>query len=150
MFRITAAALAAGLALAAAPATAATYNLITIGELTAVFQSAGVSVSSTSKSDVLRVGNSFVWLTDCRSDGRCAEINLFNNYADVRPTLAAVNQWNNTKKIPEASVNADGTLHMEMWISAIGVTDTNIIDTFGWFQRYSADTDYWGPYMAGV
>ncbi len=148
MIRISTAALAASLMLAATPAPAATYDLITIGELRAVFQNAGLSVSTTSSNDVMSVGNGFVWVTDCRSDGRCAEINFFNNYADVRPTLAAVNEWNNTKKIPEASLNTDGTLHMEMWMSAIGTTDTNIVDTFRWFEAYAADTTFWGRFIS--
>ncbi|MEQ1928904.1 MAG: hypothetical protein ABL957_00020 [Parvularculaceae bacterium] len=142
--------LAGGLAAAlvsAAPASAAQYNLVTMNELIQILQNAGLSASGTSNSEVLAVGQSFIWLTDCRPDGKCAEINFFRNYGDVRPTLAAVNEWNNTKKIPEASVNTDGTLHMEVWISAIGCTDTNIIDMFGWFERYVADTDFWGPYI---
>ena len=142
---------AAGLAatfLTAAPAGAAEFNGITMAELTGVFQNAGLSVTGTSNREVIQVGASFVWLTDCNAQtGRCAEVSFFRNYGDVRPTLQAVNEWNNTKKIPEASINSDGTLHMEMWQSALGTSDRNILDTFGWFERYVADTDFWGPYI---
>lgn len=127
---------------------ATVYNLITMTELVQVFQSAGYTVSTTSNSEVLQVGNSFVWLTDCRTNGRCAEISFFQNYGDVRPPLSKVNEWNNTKKIPEASINGNGTLHMELWLSAVGATDTSIIDTLGWFERYTADVDFWRPYIS--
>lgn len=150
MKRLLAAVCAAGMTIAAAPLSAATYNLITMSELIGVFRSAGLSVSTTSQSEVLAVGGSFVWLTDCRPDSRCAEISIFRNYGDVNPTMSAVNEWNNTKKIPEASMNADGTLHMEMWISGVGATDTNIVDTFNWFEAYAADQSFWAPFMTGA
>lgn len=144
--RLFAAAVAVSL-VGAAPASAAQYNRLSMAELTGILQNAGLSVGSTSNSSIVQVGASFVWLTDCGSDGRCAEVNFFRNYNDVYPTLQAVNQWNNERKIPEASVNANGTLHMEMWISAIGVTDTAIVDNFAWFEKYVADTDFWGPFI---
>jgi hypothetical protein len=150
MIRNSTAALIAALTLASTPAPAANFDGISVAELVGVFQSAGVSVSATSKADIIQAGASFVWLTDCQSNGRCAEICIFRNYGDVHPTMQAVNEWNNSKKIPEASLNSDGTLHMEMWISAIGTTDRNIVDTFGWFERYAADTDYWGPYISAA
>lgn len=131
----------------AAPASAAQYNRLSMAELIAALQNAGGSVIATTRNDIVQVGSSFIFLTDCGSDGRCAEINFFRNYNDVYPTLQAVNQWNNEKKIPEASVNANGTLHMEMWISAIGVTDAAIVDNFVWFEKYAADTDFWGPFI---
>jgi hypothetical protein len=135
---------------AAAPAKAANYNQISMAQLTAVFTSNGVAVRSVSP-DVLQIGGTFVFLTDCGTQaGLCAEISFFRNYRDVRPTLAAVNEWNNKRKIPEASVNSDGTLHMEVWMSAVGATDTGIIDMFRWFESYAADTNFWGPYMTGA
>lgn len=140
------AAVMAGFVLAA-PANAAQYERLSVAELTQILEGAGGTVSSTSKSDILQVGSSFIWLTDCGSDGKCAEICFFRNYNDVFPTLQAVNTWNNTKKIPEASLNSNGTLHMEMWISAIGVTDKALVDNFVWFEKYAADTDYWGPFI---
>jgi hypothetical protein len=144
------AALAAGLILTATPAPAANYDLITMAELRAVLQSAGLSVGSTSSAEVLSVGGSgsYVWITDCGPEGRCAEISIFRNYGNVRPTLQKVNEWNNSKKVPEASLNDDGTLHMEMWLSTVGSTDTNIVDMFNWFERYAADTAFWRPYTS--
>jgi len=148
MFRnlIACALVVAGLA-AAAPARAAQYDRLSMTQLTGILQSGGFSVGGTSRSDVVAVGGTFIYLTDCGSDGKCAEINFFRNYNDVFPTLQAVNQWNNTKKIPEASVNSNGTLHMEIWMSAIGVTDTALLDTFRWFEKFAADVDFWGPFI---
>lgn len=140
---------AVAVCLAAAPASAAQYNRLSIAELTGILQNAGGSVRATSRNDIVQVGATFIRLTDCGSDAKCAEINFFRNYNDVYPTLQAVNEWNNTKKIPEASVNANGTLHMEMWISAIGITDQALVDNLGWFEKYVADTDFWGPYIRG-
>lgn len=135
-------------ALVVAPAQAATFNGITPTQLVYVLQSAGVPVSATSNSQIFRAGNVFVAVSGC-SNGLCREINFFNNFGDVRPTLAAVNAWNNTKKVPEASINTDGTLHMEMWLTANGITDTAILDTFQWFDRYDGDIDFWRAYMPG-
>lgn len=143
---LSAAAIAAALA-GGATASAAQYNRISMAELTQIMQATGLSVSSTSNGEVLAVGQSFVWLTDCGSDGKCSEMSFFRNYRDVRPTLAAVNEWNNSRKLPEASLNSDGTLHMEIWLSAIGATDTNILDMLAWFEKYVADVDFWGPYI---
>jgi hypothetical protein len=143
MSRFTMAALAASFLLAATPASATTYNKITVAEFTAVLQSAGFSVSNTSKPDFLSVGGINVWITDCGADGRCAEVCFFDNFSNVHPSAQKVNEWNQTKKIPEASRNSDGTLHMEMWMSMIGATDTNIIDTFKWYQKYRLDNSFW-------
>ena len=150
MFRLLMAALAAGVIFTASAAQAANYNRMTAGELAAVFRAGGYSVGAVNAQGIMEVGQSFVWITDCNSEGRCSEINFFNNFRDVHPTLQAVNEWNNTKKLPEASVNTDGTLHMEIWLSAIGMTDANLIDSFSWFERYSAVLDFWKPYMTGV
>lgn len=142
------AAIAAGaVASLAGPASAETFSKMRISQLQSVLQAGGVSVSTTSRSDVLRAGATFLYLTDCDSAGLCGEINLFRNYNDVFPTLEAVNNWNSTKKIPEASINGNGTLHMEMWLSTIGATDTIILDTLGWFDRYAGDAEFWGPYI---
>jgi hypothetical protein len=134
-------------AMLATPASAANFAKVTMAELQQVFRAGGYAVSTTGSPEVIVVGDSLVWLTDCGTDGRCAEICFARSYSDVRPTLESVNEWNNTKKIPEASINSDGTLHMEMWMSAVGSTDTNILDTFGWFERYAADP-FWMPYAS--
>lgn len=131
-------------------ASAETYNRISISQLVAVLQSAGVSVSGTSRSDVVQAASgTYIWATQCDSAGYCSELSFFRNYVDVRPPLSAVNAWNNTRKIPEASINSDGTLHMEMWLSTIGATDTQIRDTLGWFDSTAADRDFWRQWISG-
>ncbi len=145
---IATAILLACLMLAATPAPAATYNQIRMKELISVYRAAGLSVTETSSADVIRVGESYVMLASCRSDGRCAQIGMFRNYSDTRPTMAAINEWNNAKQIPEASMNTNGTLHMEMWISAIGATDTNIVDTFKWFEANAGDLNFWRRFIS--
>lgn len=145
MARLVTAALAVGFLWAATPATATTYDRMTVAEVTAVFQSAGFSVSSTSNSAVFIVGGVNVRVVDCKSDGKCTEICFYANLANVQPSAQKVNEWNQTKKIPEASRNADGTLHVEMWLSTIGATDTNIIDMFKWFRENYDDKTFWTP-----
>lgn len=147
---VLAAAAAVAIAVLSSSASAATYNKISYSQLVALLQSAGVAVGSTSRSDVVQVGSgTYIWVTQCDSAGYCAELSLFRNYVDVRPPLSAVNNWNNTRKIPEASLNSDGTLHMEMWLSAIGATDTQIRDTLGWFDSTVADRDFWRQWISG-
>lgn len=152
MKNLRVAAIAALSALAASAADAATYNGMTLAELTAALQTGGFPIQNMGDG-VLKAGATFVWLTDCNSQsGKCAEIGFFRDYADVRPTLAAVNQWNNSKKVPEASINSDGSLRMEMWMTALGATDASIVDSLQWYERYAADVEFWKPYIksAGV
>jgi len=148
MFKDLAIGLFAGALLAAAPQPAgAQYNGVTPAEATSALTYGGVPVRTTSNPNVLAYNGGFLNLTDCNAQGRCTELNFFNNFNDVRPTLEAVNRWNSTKKIPEASVNADGSLHMEVWLSGVGATDAIIVDTVQWFVRYAADIEFWGPYI---
>lgn len=148
MIRTFALSLIGGAILAAAPQPgAAQYSRITIVEAQAALRNAGMTASTTENPSVLRVEGGFIFLTDCNAAGRCAEIKLFNNFVDVRPTLEAVNRWNYSTKIPEASINADGSLHMELWLSGIGLTDALLVDTTKWFARYVADAEFWKPYF---
>jgi hypothetical protein len=144
-----AAMLSAGL-LAADPATAAAYNRITVAELIAVLENGGHAVTSTENSRILQVGATLIVANQCGRDGRCAEIGFVRNYNNVFPSLAAVNEWNQKMKLPEASVNENGGLHMETWITAIGATDASILDTFAWFEKFVADEEFWGPFIRKV
>lgn len=88
--------------------------------------------------------------TDCVNDNNaCNEIRFSRSFSNVFPPLDAVNEWNRRFKVPEASIDAEGRLRLEMWLSGIGMTDTIFFDTLGWFER-SWDTDgYWRKYLKG-
>ena len=77
----------------------------------------------------------------------CVEIQFSRTFGNVRPTLEAVNRWNSEKKIPEASVTSDGVLHMEMWLSTFGLTDTNFFSSIVWFESSWPDEVFWKPYI---
>lgn len=148
LFRAAAAAVVFACVIGGA-AHAATYNGVTRGELAGVFQRAGYGVYDTGQSDTLRVSNSLVWIANCNGAGRCSQIRFSQTFNDVRPSLSAVNAWNYSKRIPEASIDGNGYLHMEMWMSSIGATDTSITDTLGWFETYVADVSFWSSYIVG-
>ena len=66
----------------------------------------------------------------------------------MKPTLEAVNKWNFDSKIPEASIDTDGFLHMELWVTTVGMTEQLLVDSIGWFEgALSEGTQYWQPYM---
>lgn len=133
-----------------APTYAATYSGITQAELIAVFENAEISVRITGVANVLSVSGSNVELAECNTDGRCNEIKFWATFTDVAPTLGAVNEWNGSMKIPEASRTSGGLLHMEMWMTAIGATDTSIVDTLKWFEAFAAYESFWAPYMSNA
>jgi hypothetical protein len=82
--------------------------------------------------------------TDCVGEAkRCNEIRFSRAFANVRPPLEAVNEWNLSYKIPEAAIDGQGRLRLEMWLSAIGMTDTIFFDTLTWFERAWETDNYW-------
>jgi hypothetical protein len=101
------------------------------------------------KGDYLILDNGLVILaTDCENDKHvCNEIQFSRIFADVRPPVEAVNEWNRSYKIPEASVDKEGRLHLEMWLSAIGMTDVIFFDTLQWFEKAWPSDKYWQAYV---
>ena len=120
---------------------------ITMAELKSMLDAGNVAYEQR-RANEIAVGKNFLYLDQCDGAGRCTEICLYNNYVDVFPTLEAVNAWNNSRKIPEASINSDGTLHMELWLSGVGANGTIIIDTIGWFGAYAADLEFWSKFLS--
>jgi hypothetical protein len=149
----------AGAALCAAlasPAQAATHNGLTMAELKAVFAANGKETSDIDDATIRITDGPLVSLSDCATDGEktCSEIEISRNYSNVHPTVEALNKWNWTTKIPEASISTDPgddkDLHMEMWVSATGLTDEGLLDTVDWFEKAVGEDDtidFWQPYF---
>ena len=127
------------------------YNGLTLAQLKTIFVSAGKTISE-SGSDYIRLSDGpLVQLADCPDDknGVCYEVEFSRTFNNEKPTFEAVNKWNLTTKIPEASVNGNGELHFEMWVTAVGVTDQLLLDTATWFDKsWSGDSEleFWKPY----
>ena len=152
--------LAAGLvsgavAFGATAANATVYNGLTMAQLKAIFTAAGKSVSEV-QPGILRLSQGpLVQLTQCPSNenGTCYEIEIERTFANVKPTLQAVNQWNYNSKIPEASVDSSGNLHFEFWVTTVGMTEQLLLDSIGWFEGAWQDPEgqqFWQPYMSGA
>jgi hypothetical protein len=140
----------------APPAQAATHNGLTMDELKAVFEAKGQATSDIDDTTIRITDGPLLTLDDCAADGekKCSEIKISRNYSNVHPTVEAINKWNWTTKIPEASIGTDPgddkTLHVEMWVTAVGITDEALTDTVDWFETAVSgdDTiDFWKPYF---
>ncbi|MFZ1988444.1 MAG: hypothetical protein WAW96_01615 [Alphaproteobacteria bacterium] len=137
---------------------AAIYNGLTMAQLKAIFTAAGKEISSevpdsSGRGGILRMKDGpLISLTQCpeNENGPCYEIEISRTFSNVRPTADAVNQWNYSTKVPEASVGSDGNLHMEFWVTTVGMTDQLLLDSIGWFEGAWQDPDgqqFWRPYM---
>lgn len=135
----------------ASPAAAGTYKGLTMAELKGIFAANGKATTDVT-SDTIRVTDGpLVLLTQCPEDEtKCYEIQIYRDYSNVHPTADAVNEWNASTSIPEASVDSDKDLHMEYWVSAIGLTDEGLMDDVEWFEGALNQDDtleFWSPYM---
>ena len=145
--------LTGGLAFAS-QAEATVYNGMTMPQLKAIF-TAGGKTTTDLQSGFIRVQDGpIIQLTQCpaNENGTCYEIQIFRTFSNVKPTLQAVNQWNYNSKVPEASVDDSGNLHMEFWVTTVGLTEQLLLYSVGWFEGAINDPDgqqFWQPYMAG-
>ena len=137
------------------------YNGLTMAQLKAVFAAAGKAIASeqpdsSGHGGLLRLKDGpLLALTQCpeNENGTCYEIEISRTFSNVKPTTDAINQWNSATKIPEASVGSDGTLHMEFWVTGVGLTDQLLLDSIGWFEGAWQDPDgqqFWQPYMTAA
>ncbi|HXZ67986.1 MAG TPA: hypothetical protein VEH07_05305 [Alphaproteobacteria bacterium] len=143
----------AGLAFAS-QAQATVYNGLTMAQLKSIFAAGGKTATEIQTGYLRLQDGPVVQLTQCPANdpvpGNCYEIQIFRTFSNVKPTLQAVNQWNFNTKIPEASVDSSGNLHMEFWVTTVGMTDQLLLDSIGWFEGAWQDPDgqqFWQPYM---
>lgn len=123
-----------------------------MAQLKAIFTAAGKTATEV-QDGYLRLDNGpMVQLTQCpqNENGTCYEIQIFRTFSNVKPTLQAVNKWNYSTKVPEASVDDSGNLHLEFWVTTVGMTDQLLIDSVGWFEGSWQEPDgqqFWQPYV---
>ena len=119
------------------------YDSITLDELVAVVAGTGLDYNLNGEMIDIRSGP-FIGVTGCNTQGSCTDVMIMLSLEDVTPTLDQVNEWNQTRKIPEASINSDGTLLFEHYMTAKGITSTAIVDTIDWFWKaISDDKEFW-------
>ena len=156
---------ASALALGAVPAfaagsgddvtKAAVYNGLTLDQMKSIITSAGASTSDLGDNTVRIADGPLVQLTQCPPEekGVCYEIQIERTFSNVKPPLDAVNKWNSDTKIPEASIDDNGHLHLEFWVTTVGITAPLLIDSIGWFEgawQDESSQQFWAPYMKGA
>ncbi len=128
----------------ALPAQAKVYDSLSFDDLFDIFDKSGISFGV--KDGWIKILNGpYVGLNGCDNNKNCTDIIITITLTDVFPTLEQVNKWNQVYKIPEASVNSDGTLLLEMYLITDGITDDNILETTRWFWDVVAEEmKFWG------
>lgn len=127
------------------------YSGVTFKELSALLTDAGATIE-TLDTNLLRIADGpIIGLGGCSKGegGKCYEVAILRTFSDVRPTLAAVNKWNYSTTIPEASVNENGNLHLQFWVSGEGLTQRLLLDSIVWFEKaWKSDEaqTFWAPY----
>ena len=116
----------------ALPAQAKVYDGLTFEELFDIFDASDMSFG-VRDGGIKILRGPYIALDGCETNDKCTDIVFTITFTDILPTLEQVNKWNQLYKIPEASVNNDGTLLFEMYLVTDGVTDTAILETTRWF-----------------
>lgn len=133
-------------------AGATIYDGLTIAQLKSILTASGKTFTDEGNGELRINDGPKLELTQCPKDenGVCYEIEIFRTFNNVKPTLDAVNKWNLTMKVPEASVTDDGELHMELLVTCTGLTQQLLKDTIGWFEKAWSDDsahEFWNPYI---
>ena len=119
-------------------AQAKTYNGLSFDELFDIFDASDMSFG-VKDGGIKILRGPYIALDGCEANDKCTDIVITITFTDILPTLEQVNKWNQVYKIPEASVNDDGTLLFEMYLVTDGVTDTAILETTRWFWNTIAN-----------
>lgn len=127
-------------------AAAKQYEGVTAQDVAAILAAKGIEYKVLSDGSFKIAGGPVVVVSSCQADGRCNDIGFLIVFNNVKPPLDAVNKWNQTKKIPKASIDNDGFLNLDFWIEGVGLTDENFLESLKWFEETLKD-DFWGPYV---
>lgn len=89
----------------------------------------------------------YVFFMNCAADKACEDINFYAGFADIKPTMDALNAWNRDKRFGNAYLDADLDAAIEYDVNLeYGVTRENLDAAFGvWsvlLEQYTAYVGY--------
>ena len=88
----------------------------------------------------------YVFFMNCSSEGACEDINFYAGFADIKPTMDALNAWNRDKRFGNAYLDADLDAAIEYDVNLeYGVSRDNLDAAFGvWSVLLAQYTEYVG------
>ena len=76
-----------------------------------------------------------VFFYGCEGGKDCSSIQFTTYFAGVRPSAAAVSDWNDENRFGTMYLDSDGDLAVDMDVNLFGgVTRRNLDDTFDWWR----------------
>ncbi len=74
----------------------------------------------------------YVFFMNCTDQAACEDINFYAGFADIKPTMDALNAWNREKRFGNAYLDADLDAAIEYDVNLeYGVTRENLDAAFG-------------------
>lgn len=88
----------------------------------------------------------YVFFKNCAEQAACEDINFYAGFANVKPTMDALNAWNRDKRFGKAYLDADLDAAIEYDVNLeYGVTRENLDAAFGlWSVLLVQYTEYVG------
>lgn len=88
----------------------------------------------------------YVFFMNCTDQAACEDINFYAGFADIKPTMDALNAWNRDKRFGNAYLDADLDAAIEYDVNLeYGVTRANLDAAFGvWSGLLEQYTEYVG------
>jgi hypothetical protein len=88
----------------------------------------------------------YVFFMNCTDHAACEDINFYAGFADIKPTMDALNAWNRDKRFGNAYLDADLDAAIEYDVNLeYGVTRENLDAAFGvWSVLLEQYTEYVG------
>jgi hypothetical protein len=88
----------------------------------------------------------YVFFMNCAADTPCEDINFYAGFADIKPTMDALNAWNRDKRFGNAYLDADLDAAIEFDVNLeYGVSRDNLDAAFGvWSVLLEQYTEYVG------
>lgn len=88
----------------------------------------------------------YVFFLNCAEDAACEDLNFYAGFANIKPTMDALNAWNRDKRFGNAYLDADLDAAIEYDMNLeYGVTRENLDAAFGlWSVLLEQYTSYVG------
>jgi hypothetical protein len=72
----------------------------------------------------------FIYFKSCTGNVDCEDIQFYVAFANIRPEIGSINQWNEDKRYAKAYLDADGDAALEMDLNLYGgVSQANFEET---------------------